>query len=394
MEKLSIMWVCLCCVATLNIKAQGWELQDQFSFPEPQAIHFLNSTHGWIGGKHQLAATTDGGDTWSMYTLPDQNVRIRGMHAIDENTLIVAGRHDDLEAFIGKTFDGGMQWIIQTGFPERLEDVAFATPETGVSVGRKGLVLRTTDGGTNWNALQGFGSTDFKHVNFKGNTGIMSGEGGAIRRSTDAGLTWTPVPSGTTQDLGQVHFVDANIIYIAGDGGVLLRSTDGGLSFSPVPVPTPNNLRGVYFTDAGTGWVVGFVGTILMTTQGGDNWVDQSTAIPHQFQRIGGGGPGSVFCGNENGEVYRYVMSTATSQSAVPAWAMSPNPATQNVYFSSPTPFQSLRIYDAAGKLVYVRTGEEIPGSIDVSHFPAGLYTVQVIDASGHSTAGSLMITR
>jgi len=372
------------CVFHFTLPAQNWELVENENLPEPQTIHFLNATHGWIGGKNELAYTTDGGNTWNLRTLPDNEVRIRGMHALDENTIFVAGRHDDLEAFIGRSTDGGITWNLQNDFPERLEDIAFASTTTGVSVGRKGLVLRTTNGGDIWSPLSGFGNDDYKHIVFSGETGIMTGEGGIIRRSIDGGQTWSSVSSGTVNDLNGIQFVNSQTVLIAGNGGILLQSNNSGQSFTQMSVPTVNNLRGVFFLNELTGWVVGFVGTILMTNNGGATWIDQSTIIPFQFQRIDGGSILGVFCGNEDNEVYRYQAATSVLFNSGTNLSVYPNPATNYLQVNHPGVYGNYKIHNFQGETVISGKLENETTGIDVKSLAAGNYVLFVPDQTGN----------
>lgn len=47
--------------------------------------------------------------------------------------------------------------------------------------------------------------------------------------------------------------------------------------FPPSIPPTSNQINDVHFVDASTGWVVGYNGTILKTTDGGSNWTSQKS---------------------------------------------------------------------------------------------------------------------
>jgi photosystem II stability/assembly factor-like uncharacterized protein len=47
-------------------------------------------------------------------------------------------------------------------------------------------------------------------------------------RTTDGGATWVAQHSGTTNDLHDVSFVDANTGTVVGKWGTILRTTDGG----------------------------------------------------------------------------------------------------------------------------------------------------------------------
>src|SRR5690606_19858047 len=81
--------------------------------------------------------------------------------------------------------------------------------------------------------------------------------------------TWVTLDTGTTQDLYGVHFVSADVGYVAGAAGTVLKTTDGGTTWEDVSPGVGDDLYDVYFFDANTGVVVGGQGTIRRTTDGG-----------------------------------------------------------------------------------------------------------------------------
>ena len=54
--------------------------------------------------------------------------------------------------------------------------------------------------------------------------------------------------------------------------GIILRTTDGGNNWLSQDSGTTSQLTEVVFTDANTGTAVGESGTILRTTDGGNQW--------------------------------------------------------------------------------------------------------------------------
>lgn len=89
--------------------------------------------------------------------------------------------------------------------------------------------------------------------------------------------TWIALDTGTTQDLYGVHFVSADVGYVAGAAGTVLKTTDGGTTWEDVSPGVGDDLYDVYFFDANTGVVVGGQGTIRRTTDGGATWTPVSS---------------------------------------------------------------------------------------------------------------------
>ena len=70
---------------------------------------------------------------------------------------------------------------------------------------------------------------------------------------------WACLPTGITNDLNAVDFVDPYIGWVAGDDGTVLHTTDGGLSWQPQDSGTTEYLKDVFFLDLDRGWMVGVV---------------------------------------------------------------------------------------------------------------------------------------
>jgi photosystem II stability/assembly factor-like uncharacterized protein len=97
---------------------------------------------------------------------------------------------------------------------------------------------------------------------------------------------WTAVPSGTAQNLRAVHFVSADVGFVAGDGGTVLRTTNGGLNWTDASPSSGPDFHGVHFFDATTGVVVGDNGTILRTTNAGDDWTPVASGVEAPLQAV------------------------------------------------------------------------------------------------------------
>jgi hypothetical protein len=60
------------------------------------------------------------------------------------------------------------------------------------------------------------------------NTGYVAGADGIIKKTTDGGLNWTVSPSGTTEELRGITFLNADTGYAVGENGTILKTnTDG-----------------------------------------------------------------------------------------------------------------------------------------------------------------------
>lgn len=90
---------------------------------------------------------------------------------------------------------------------------------------------------------------------------------------------WTPQTSGTTKDLYDSFFTDAQTGWVVGSGGTILKTSNGGNTWSAISTTITSALNAVFFYNASTGWICGDAGKILKTTDGGASWSPQSLGI-------------------------------------------------------------------------------------------------------------------
>ncbi len=257
-------------------------------------ISFSDSLHGWIVGFKTILHTNDGGNTWTRQAkeITEDSNKVSNfseVFSIDSNTAWVVCEVGE-SGIIYNTTDGGLTWIPQkTGVRTFIWDVFFTSPDTGSAVGGwcdncnggpyySGYILHTTNGGATWHlqyhdtSVIGFEGIDF----IDALTGVVVGARGTILCTTDGGDTWTRQASGTTVNLRDVCFVNADTGFVVGGesfppymGGTILRTTDGGKTWTKQESATKYSLTEAYFTDTKTGIAIGFR-TILRTTSGGE----------------------------------------------------------------------------------------------------------------------------
>jgi photosystem II stability/assembly factor-like uncharacterized protein len=117
-------------------------------------------------------------------------------------------------------------------------------------------------------------TNDLEDVHFvDANNGWAVGRQGKIVKTSNGGSTWTTQNSGTTNDLNDVFMVSTSVGYAVGDGGKVIKYN--GSSWSTIDISYSQDMFGVYFLDASTGWISGDWGRIMMTTDGGASWITQ-----------------------------------------------------------------------------------------------------------------------
>lgn len=116
------------------------------------------------------------------------------------------------------------------------------------------------------------------------NTGTAIGLSGTVRKTTNAGLNWI-AQTVVNEHLYCIYFVNANTGFVGGDGGYITRTTNGGSTWQTLAPPV-ELYRGLYFFDALTGFACGSTGTIAKTTDGGATWNSMNTGVTITLQNI------------------------------------------------------------------------------------------------------------
>jgi photosystem II stability/assembly factor-like uncharacterized protein len=264
-------------VATETEKWEGWVLQNSGTTSHLNAVHFINSSTGWVAGENgTILKTIDEGITWTTQT-SNVSENLNSIFFIDENSGWVAGN----SGTILSTTNGGATWTEQSsGTSVNLLSIHFINSSTGWVVGDNTelnvTILNTTNGGTTWTAQSSELSTPLNSVYFiDSNLGWAVGPFGMVFATNNGGTTWTRKMEGafSGKGLNSVHFIDANNGWIVGSS--ILHTNDGGINWIE-QTSEATSYRSVHFIDENFGWVVG--GANLKTIDGGINWTTQTGA--------------------------------------------------------------------------------------------------------------------
>ena len=251
-----------------------WEIITEGVLANLFELHLINDNLGWVVGDYgSIYKIENSGNSITPQDSKSDQIFL-DVHFTDASTGVAVGSLGTIR----RTTNGGAIWdSLSLGIPWTLNGVFFINENRGWVVSQNGI-HRTTDGGDNWEIqyqTNGFYDS-YNSVYFTStDIGIVIGNdqniGGAILRTTNGGTTWDIQPSGTTQNLQDVYFTDANTGTIVGWYGAIFRTTNGGSSWDTQTSGTSGHLKGVAFTDADNGWAVGG-GLILHTTNGGHTW--------------------------------------------------------------------------------------------------------------------------
>jgi len=127
-----------------------WILQSTGVSSYIASIQVLDAENDWGSGENVVLKTTNGGETWSQFIVP-QHVNARKIFfASSELGWAIGTEIDRFDSWgvIAGTTDGGETWIPQKCPTHHwLADVFFIDDKTGWIVGIGGTILKTTNGG-------------------------------------------------------------------------------------------------------------------------------------------------------------------------------------------------------------------------------------------------------
>jgi len=213
----------------------------------------------FVNYPNQLVSTRDGGSSFTVSSLPDDN--LADVFFVDSTTAYAAG------ANIWKTTDAGINWTKIYGFGPGSSycTLYFINPQTGWYLSRYFGLNKTADSGVTWQSVPAqFDNINNQAVFFlNADTGYVS-SGLYVERTTDGGASWTKIfTGGSAYIYRDIRFVSDKTGYIT-DYTHIDKTQDGGNTWSSDVSLLSNQLFALYFTDPNHGWACGSKGTILI----------------------------------------------------------------------------------------------------------------------------------
>lgn len=184
-----------------------------------------------------------------------------------------------------RTKDAGLSWTeINSGTLSSFIKIQFVTDSIGYILGANDLMLKTEDAGNHWFNLSPIGSAYpyCSGLYFSSpDTGFVCAGYGKIFRTIDAGRSWKKVNDNSSDDLYSIAFLNKSTGFACGSSNRLLKTTDYGNTWKSVDMSSYGynlNFIKVVFVDENIGYLLARTGVVIKTTDGGTSWTKVGTA--------------------------------------------------------------------------------------------------------------------
>ncbi len=289
-----------------SARADGWIVQDSGTSENLEAVWFVDNQTGWVvGANGVILNTTNGGESWNA-----------PVNLTNEDLKDVAFKSSMLGLIVGdngaifRTTNGGASWQkVSGGVSANLAAVSFGSDGYVYAAGRDGVILRSMDDGMNWSLLAS-GAERFRAVFAVANMHAwVVGNDGVIKATTDGGATWTVQSTGSTSDLHDVFFLNADTGWVVGQNDVVYKTMDGGATWMLQNSGVTVGLEAVVFLSNSFGVVVGGGGKTFSTTDGGANWVLQQAPTSGKLNDLFLHASKNAWTVGDNGSIARRASS-------------------------------------------------------------------------------------
>lgn len=234
-------------------------------------VYFINDSVGFVAGNNgKIFKTTNYGVNWLPLTIAT-TANLNKIYFVNDTMGYVAG---DNGVFFNTT-NAGASWVnpIISGYPYKINSFAFINPTNGFAVGAtptQGFISKTTSSGAYWTNIYLTFNTMNDIAFATSDTGYAVGDNGNIYKTFNGGQNWSILSSPTVLNLNAIHFATSKIGYIVGDTGLVLKTTNGGVNWLIQSTPTTQNLLAIDVLSPLKAFAAGALGSAIKTSTGGN----------------------------------------------------------------------------------------------------------------------------
>ncbi len=359
--------------------------------------------------------STDNGQNWSALSVPSGVQTMSCMKFTSPTTGVIAGATGK----INYTTNGGTSWSGYTLGTSRFWGIDIKG-YLGLAVNTVGNVYRSMNGGSSWSQSSGLGNVYLYSVSIADSVTAFLCTGQQqynVYKTTDAGISWNPVFTARANLFG-ISFVSPMKGAVVGDAGQLYVTYDGGSSWIDQRQDTLIDFRAVAWSGS-TIVAAGLNGVIVRSTDEGDTFTLMNSPTGSTLFAVdistSGNAVSSILLAGESGNMFRYNLLAAD----VRAGGEEPVPYSPALEQNYPNPFNpsttirysipgqlpsfrnaatvnvSLKIYDVMGREVSVLVDEQQPSGnysvrFNAASLSSGIYFYRL--SAGEFVAAKRML--
>jgi photosystem II stability/assembly factor-like uncharacterized protein len=304
--------------ASANLPA-GWFQQTSGTLANLKAMSAVDNNTAWVAGDGAQVAvlrTTDGGDNWSVNSLPPEIIQVWSISAVDADVAFLVGSPDPPSGSpyrVWKTNNGGIDWTpLDTGTSKSIHGVFAVDANTVWAVGQAGTIVETTNGGASWTTQVSPTDDSLNEVYAVNANVAWAGGYGATIKTEDGGATWKNLPS--MLSLTSISALDDQTAYGAGPSSNVQKTSDGGVTWT-------EQTKGGYFwaidaVSTTAAWAVGSdtPGGKIAATTDGINWFSQYSFPNTRLNAVGAVDADTAWAVGDGGVILKTVDGGGSPQ--------------------------------------------------------------------------------
>lgn len=356
--------------------------------------------------KGMMYRTLDGGENWTSYLTYTEEDYL-DMKFADMLTGYAVGTN----GVILKTDDMGATWSsLYSGTTHSLWSIYINNDHDIWVVGDDGVILHSTDAGNSWVLDDLTTNESLYSIAFQDDSvGYIAGKNGTLLKTINGGQAWNQVSLDSNDDLFSISITEATIYIAQGMASdynadyyaeKFLKSTDGN-NWTTYGLPYESPISKIVFTTDSTGYAIGSGAylcdccdaSIFKTADGGENWEYSFFMETGSNPCIANEGFSSISLVDTTGYVFQgnhilklhggdehsdYLDVEEFNEKQLKIY---PNPSHNFVTVDWDKEISgslNLSIYDIQGKLIYTLPDLPRKKEIDLTHFSAGIYFIQL----------------